>query len=73
MNLDPTVTLDPSRCPLCGEPNQCAPAADPEATECWCVTQSFPADLLGRVPEAAMGRACVCQRCLEEHRAASRK
>jgi len=73
MNSDPTASYDPSRCPLCGERNECASAADPDATDCWCVAEKFPSDLLQRVPAAAMGRACVCRRCVEDHRTASRE
>ena len=43
MGADQTTEFHPARCPLCGEPNQCAVAADPEATECWCD--------LGEIPE----------------------
>ncbi|WP_353400235.1 cysteine-rich CWC family protein [Hydrogenophaga sp. 5NK40-0174] len=62
--------LDPSRCPLCGEPNACAMAcqgagtATPAcATPCWCEEAVFSEALLDRVPPAAKGRACVCANC----------
>ena len=71
MRVDQTTELDPSRCPLCGESNQCASVADPEATDCWCVGEKFPDELLERVPEVAVRRACICQRCVEDHRKAS--
>jgi len=67
MTTGGATDCDLARCPLCGEPNQCAMAADPEATECWCETEKFPHDLLARVPEAAVRRTCICQRCLKEH------
>jgi hypothetical protein len=67
MSADQTTDCDPARCPLCGELNQCAMAADPEATECWCESEKFPHDLLERVPDSAARRACICRRCLEEH------
>ncbi|MCH7600712.1 MAG: cysteine-rich CWC family protein [Myxococcales bacterium] len=66
--MDQTSGCDPSQCPLCGESNQCARAADPEATQCWCGPEKFPRDLLERVPENAVRRACICHRCLKEHR-----
>ena len=68
MSDDRTGDIDPAHCPLCGEPNQCAMAADPEADECWCESDKFPHDLLARVPTNAVGRVCICQRCVAEHR-----
>ena len=67
MSADQAVDCDPTRCPLCGESNQCARAADPEATDCWCKSEAFPQDLLSRVPSAAVRRACICQRCVANH------
>ncbi len=67
MSTGETTDRDFARCPLCGEPNQCAMAADPEATECWCEAEKFPHDLLARVPKNAVRRVCICQRCLKEH------
>jgi hypothetical protein len=57
--------LDRAICPLCGQPNGCALAQPPGAsgTECWCARVRFDAGLLARVPAAAQGRACICQRC----------
>ncbi len=67
MSTGEATDCDLARCPLCGEPNQCAVAADPEATECWCEAEKFPHDLLERVPIAAVDRICICQRCVKEH------
>jgi hypothetical protein len=67
MSEDQTANCYPAQCPLCGEPNQCAMAADPDAAECWCESEKFPHDLLARVPDNAARRACICQRCLAEH------
>lgn len=55
-----------AQCPLCGGPNHCALAADPNATECWCDSVVFPPELLARIPEDALHRACVCPRCLAQ-------
>jgi hypothetical protein len=57
------VTVDPSRCPLCGEPNACALADGRPADPCWCVDAAFSHELLERVPPGARGAACVCRRC----------
>jgi len=73
MSADHATQSDPTRCPLCGESNQCASAANPEAAECWCGAEKFPRDLLARVPESAARRACICRRCLESHRNVSRE
>ncbi len=67
MTADQASDCDPARCPLCGEPNQCAMTVDPEATECWCKSEIFPHDLLQRVPKNAVRRVCICQRCAAEH------
>jgi hypothetical protein len=73
MSTDQAPDCDLARCPLCGEPNQCAVAADPEATECWCESEIFPQDLLQRVPENAVRRVCICQRCITEHNKENRE
>jgi hypothetical protein len=59
-------TWNTAKCPLCGEPNQCALAADPTATECWCDTVVFPDDLLAQIPEDAVRKTCICQECLSQ-------
>jgi len=51
-------------CPLCGQPNQCAPAAAGDfAVECWCTSVVISPQALDRVPEAWRGKACLCPRC----------
>jgi hypothetical protein len=57
--------LDPTFCPLCGQPNACALAASPgvPAAECWCAALRFDDALLARIPAASVGRACICLRC----------
>ncbi|MBE2250475.1 MAG: cysteine-rich CWC family protein [Myxococcus sp.] len=52
---------DPARCPLCGEPNACGMAAGSQA--CWCFGATLDPQALAKIPEAAKGKACVCQRC----------
>jgi hypothetical protein len=71
MSADQATECDPTRCPLCGESNRCARAADPEATQCWCAAQTFPRNLLEQVPKYAVRRACICERCLQDHPEAS--
>jgi len=59
--------VDPTRCPLCGQPNRCAMAQATEqpAAPCWCVSVSFSAELLARVPAAAQRQACICAACAQ--------
>jgi hypothetical protein len=38
---------------------------------CWCLSQSFPAGLLARLPPQAQGAACICARCLATYAAES--
>ena len=62
MSLDvSTGKLDPSRCPLCGQTNQCGMAAG--ATSCWCFDTKIPADVLEKLPPEARELACVCRAC----------
>jgi len=69
-NLAPQADNDSSRCPLCGEPNDCALCTTGAAkTQCWCVGQEFPARLLARIPESSKNRACICRSCVEAHQA----
>jgi hypothetical protein len=72
MNQNHNTYEDRGKCPLCGEPNQCALAADPAATECWCDTVVFPAELLAKIPGEAVRKTCVCQSCLEAYLASSK-
>ena len=57
------VVADVTRCPLCGDANDCAIAAGDAVTECWCYGSRVPRALLVRVPEGSRGRVCVCARC----------
>ena len=55
--------LDPARCPVCGEANGCAMAADPDASHCWCFDATISTETLELVPAEARGTVCVCARC----------
>jgi hypothetical protein len=60
--------LNATRCPLCGYDNRCAMeierATGQKPGPCWCVSQSFSAELLARLPDEARGKACICANCL---------
>lgn len=61
--------IDPTRCPICGEPNVCAmekakvTGSKPE--RCWCMDAVFTPAVMDQVPDAAKGKACVCANCVE--------
>lgn len=63
----PTPSIDPCRCPLCGQPNACANeiarATGQAQPPCWCTTVTFAPELLARVPPEAQRRACICAAC----------
>jgi len=69
--VDNQKSVDPTRCPLCGESNNCG-AARGEKT-CWCFDLKIPVYVLENVPENARGKACVCQRCILAGQAAGKK
>jgi hypothetical protein len=52
---------DPSRCPLCGKPNQCGMVAG--KTTCWCTSVTIPKAVIDLIPSDARGVACVCPEC----------
>jgi hypothetical protein len=60
--------IDPALCPLCGKPNQCARLKGAPEGTCWCVSETFPPQILELVPVAKKGKACVCQDCLKKYR-----
>lgn len=60
----PGVPLANHRCPLCGGPNGCAPAACGRFdVACWCTELRIPSATLARVPEGQRGLACLCAAC----------
>ena len=51
-------------CPLCDDPNQCAPASCGSLdVECWCTRVSISREALARVPGEFRDKACLCPRC----------
>ncbi|NKE66982.1 cysteine-rich CWC family protein [Ramlibacter sp. RBP-2] len=58
---------DPTRCPICGQPNRCAMEVERETglkqDACWCTQVDFGAALLAQVPAPAQGQACICAAC----------
>lgn len=59
--------IDPARCPLCGQPNQCPRVADHTYKgPCWCAEERISAELLSLVPDAMKNRACLCRECIRK-------
>ena len=56
--------LDPDRCPLCGNGNDCGMARGAET--CWCFEATIPDELIERIPAEARGVVCVCKVCANE-------
>ncbi|MBF6624743.1 MAG: cysteine-rich CWC family protein [Pseudomonas stutzeri] len=59
-----TDTSDPSRCPLCGQSNQCG-QCEPQADEqpCWCFSATIDLHARQQIPSEARNKACLCARC----------
>jgi len=62
-------TIDPTRCPICHEPNVCAmekaKATGTKPERCWCMDAVFTPAVMDQVPDAAKGKACICAKCAE--------
>ena len=57
---------DPTRCPLCGQSNQCTQADPSRAGQhCWCFTTQIDPAALERIPPQDIDRACLCPRCAQ--------
>ena len=61
MDVIVLMAVDPTRCPLCGGPNDCGVAAGKGV--CWCFSATVRSDVIERVPEELRGAACVCSTC----------
>jgi hypothetical protein len=66
--LDPH---DTTRCPLCGQANECAIAAGRDAESCWCMNVFIDTAALASIPADARGKVCICVRCASETTATS--
>ncbi len=54
---------DTTKCPLCGQSNQCAIAAGQDAESCWCVAVTVSTEALEAIPPEARNRVCICASC----------
>jgi hypothetical protein len=64
-------TFDASRCPLCGQPNDCQLCTvDAYKGPCWCFQVKIPDELIAQVPADLRNKACICRNCVMKfHRA----
>ncbi|MFD2214135.1 cysteine-rich CWC family protein [Metabacillus endolithicus] len=51
------------KCPLCQNDNQCTVSKEPET--CWCMTESFPKELL---TSALLKDSCICKKCVDDYK-----
>lgn len=59
--VSPKAALE---CPVCGAPNDCAPARTGTFdTPCWCASVTIDPAAVVALPEALRGKACLCPRC----------
>ena len=65
------ITIDPTLCPICKDPNACAieraRIAGNHAERCWCFDAVISEDVLDQVPDEAKGVSCVCVKCAGIH------
>ena len=61
-------SVDPTRCPICTEPNVCAmekaKASVTQPERCWCMDAVFTTEVMDQVPDVAKGKACICAQCV---------
>jgi hypothetical protein len=59
--------VNPERCPVCGQPNECAMEIERRTGHaqppCWCTQVDFSAALLASVPDEKKNLACICPAC----------
>jgi hypothetical protein len=62
--------MDSTRCPICHEPNVCAMEKAKETgskpERCWCMDAVFTPAVMKQVPDAAIGKACICAKCANQ-------
>ncbi|UCU98923.1 cysteine-rich CWC family protein [Acidovorax radicis] len=63
MSLTSSLTIDPTRCPLCGRSNRCAVEAGGAAQGCWCMTAPIAPEALAPIPADQRNLACLCPEC----------
>ena len=64
------MTIDETRCPLCGSANACGAH---DATPCWCFNTVIPQGSLDQVPADKQMKACICQACVTRYQQAQQQ
>ncbi|HET6417601.1 MAG TPA: cysteine-rich CWC family protein [Polyangiales bacterium] len=60
---EPSKSNETGRCPLCGEPNECAIVAGRDPESCWCMSATMSPRALAAIPDELQGKVCICARC----------
>lgn len=63
MVSDNTGAIDPKKCPLCGQSNDCGVN---EGADCWCRAETFTEALLSNIPVEHSRQTCICQHCVKK-------
>ncbi|WP_391570920.1 cysteine-rich CWC family protein [Cohnella sp.] len=64
MTGNDALTIDPGKCPLCGQSNSCGQLADRPHGSCWCAKAEFPPEIFDAIPAESRNKACICANCL---------
>jgi len=60
------MSVPTTRCPCCGQLNQCAQAgSDTPVEQCWCFEVRIDPERLASLPTADRDRACLCPACAQ--------
>ena len=63
MSTPDVAPNDQAKCPICGQPNECAIAGGRDPESCWCMSVTVDPEALERIPTEAQGTICICGRC----------
>jgi Cysteine-rich CWC len=61
--VEENLSNDEKLCPLCGSMNKCGA----KNGDCWCFHKNVPIKLRERVPIELKGKACICQKCVDDY------
>ncbi|NKI18935.1 cysteine-rich CWC family protein [Spongiibacter sp. KMU-166] len=57
------TTANPQLCPLCGQANQCAVAANRDPATCWCMSTPINRTAVATAREQRLPQYCLCPQC----------
>lgn len=72
--MNPTTLQDEAaKCPLCGGPNDCQLCtASAYKGHCWCFNVEIPQSLLDSLPAEVRRKSCLCRKCIESAKSATK-